>query len=151
LLDDNFEQTNFFKKWIGSGSINQALVSKELSKDGINRTRCLVVRNSRDTTWVYSHNQKIEAQKGDVFTYEGLVNIRGEKSYAYLGIAAFDKQEKAVNWNLFPKRVNTIGTWTKVTREFMIADDRIQYITFRLVGVGSGVYRFDDILFRKIK
>jgi hypothetical protein len=151
LFYDNFECMSLLKKWSDSGLVKSTEVSREISKYGTNNTRCLVIRNSQNSTWVYSKKQLIEAKMGDVFYYEGIVNIQGEKIFTYMSIAAFDKNEKIINWNLFLKKVNQIGIWTKVNNSIIITDDRIKFITFRLVGVGSGEFWFDNILFSKIK
>ena len=66
-------------------------------------------------------------------------------------MAAFDKNKNSINWNLFKKKVKRNGVWVRVEKQFNISDDDIKYITFRLVGIGNGFYRFDNIIFRKIK
>jgi hypothetical protein len=150
LFYDNFESMGLLKKWSDSGLVKSTAVSREISKYGTNNTRCLVIRNSQNSTWVYSKNQLIEVKMGDVFFYEGIVNLQGQKLFTYMSIATFDKNEKNIHWNLFFKKVTQIGIWTKVNNFIIITDDRIKFITFRLVGVGSGEFWFDNILFRKI-
>ncbi len=150
LFYDNFENMSLFKKWSDSGLVKSTAVSREISKYETNNTRCLVIRNNQNSTWVYSKKQLIEVKMGDVFYYEGIVNIQGKKIFTFMSIAAFDKNEKIINWNLFVKKVNQIGVWIKVNKSIIISDDRIKFITFRLVGVGSGEFWFDNILFSKI-
>jgi len=126
-------------------------VTKEFSLDGFNDSRCLLIRSSSKGSWTYSHNKLVEAKKGDVFNFEGLVNIQGDNISAYLSVAVYDETKKVIDWNLFKEKVNRTGAWVKVEKQFTLSDDDIKYITFRLVGIGIGEYRFDNITFRKIK
>ena len=126
-------------------------VNRELSSDGFNGSKCLLIKNTGNGSWVYSHRKRIEVKKGDIFQFEGDVNIQGDDLSAYLSVAAFDKNKNSINWNLFKKKVKRNGVWVRVEKQFNISDDDIKYITFRLVGIGNGFYRFDNIIFRKIK
>ena len=93
----------------------------------------------------------VEVEKKDIFYYEGFVNITGASLSAYLNVAAYDENQKAIDWNYFKEKVERTGVWTRVERQFTIDDDKIKYITLRLVGVGNGEYRFDNITFRKLQ
>jgi len=151
LLEEDFNKKRFFKTWSNLWMREDGTVTKELSSEGINGSKCLLIKNTSKGSWVYSHNKKILVKKGDIFYFEGDVNIQGDDLSAYLSVAAFDKNKNAINWNLFKEKVNRTGVWGRVEKQFNISDDVIKYISFRLAGVGKGNYRFDNIIFRKIK
>lgn len=136
FIDEDFEKINLVNKWSNSGLNKYTSVSRELSTEGLNRTKCLLIKNSNEGYWVYSHNKKIETKIGDVFYYEGLVNIKGNRLHAYFSIAASDESKKVISWNLFKGEINKIGSWIKVKKTITISNNRIKFITFRLVGVG---------------
>ena len=76
--------------------------------------------------------------------------MTGDKLSAYLSVAAFDKNSDVIDWNLIRSSADRTGEWIKVEKQFVISDDIIRYIRFRLVGEGNGEYRFDNIIFRKL-
>ena len=151
LLKDNFDEVRIIKIWSNLWMREDGTVTRELSSDGFNGSKCLLIKNTGNGSWVYSHRKRIEVKKGDIFQFEGDVNIQGDDLSAYLSVAAFDKNKNSINWNLFKKKVKRNGVWVRVEKQFNISDDDIKYITFRLVGIGNGFYRFDNIIFRKIK
>ena len=126
-------------------------VTKQFSSNGFDNSRCLLIKSSSKGSWTYSHNKLVEVKRGDIFYFEGNVNINGDNSSAYLRVAAFDENKEVIEWNLFKEKVDKTGVWFGVQRQFTIYDDNIKYIAFRLVGVGKGEYRFDNIIFRIIK
>jgi hypothetical protein len=150
LLEENFDEERIIKIWSNLWMRESGKVTKELSLDGVNASKCLLIKNIGRGSWVYSHRKRVEVKKGDIFYFEGDVNIQGDDLSAYLSVAAFDKDKSAINWNLFKEKVNGTGVWIRVEKQFNISDDVIKYIRFRLVGVGKGDYRFDNIIFRKI-
>ena len=151
LLEENFDEERIIKIWSNLGMREDGKVTKEISLDGVNGSKCLLIKNIGRGSWTYSHRKLIEVKKGDVFYFEGDVNIKGENLSAYLSVAAYDENKIAIDWNLFKEKVNRTSCWIRVEKQFKISDADIRYITFRLVGVGNGTYRFDNILFRKIK
>jgi hypothetical protein len=151
LFEEDFDTKSLFKKWSDLWMREKGTVSKKFSLDGFGNSRCLLIRSSSKSSWTYSHNKRVEVKKEDIFYFEGLVNISGKNQSAYLSVAAFDENQKAIDWNLFKEKVDITGGWVGVEKQFTIYDDDIKYLTFRLVGVGIGEYRFDNIIFRKIK
>ena len=151
LLEENFDEERIIKIWSNIWMREDGTVTKELSLDGFNGSKCLLIKNTGTGSWAYSHRKRVEVKKGDIFYFEGDVNIKGENLSAYLSVAAYDENKNAIDWNFFKEKVNRTGAWIRVEKQFNISDDGIKYITFRLVGVGKGTYRFDNIIFRKIK
>jgi hypothetical protein len=150
IFNDNFNTKSIFKNWSDLWMREKGTVNTEFSFDGFGGSRCLLIRNNSDASWTYSHNKRVEVNKGDIFYFEGLVNLNGNKPVAYLSVAAFDDSQKVVSWNLYKEKSDRTGGWFWVERQFTIDDGDVKYITFRLVGVGKGEYRFDNITFRKI-
>lgn len=149
LFYEDFDKINLISNW--SNTIKKyTSATSELSKDGFNNTNCLLIRNRSEGSWVHSHDEKIETKIGDIFYYEGLGNIKGNRLHAYFGVTAFDESKKVINWNLYKGKIEEIGSWVSVKKNIIISDDKIKYITFRVVGVGQGEFRFDNIIFRKI-
>jgi len=151
LLEENFDEKRIIKIWSNLWMREDGTVTKELSLGGFNGSKCLLIKNTGGGSWVYSHRKRVEVKKGDIFYFEGDVNIKGENLSAYLSVAAYDENKNAVDWNLFKEKVNRTGVWIRVEKQFNVSDDSIRYISFRLVGVGKGTYRFDNIIYRKIK
>jgi len=94
--------------------------------------------------------KKIETKIGDIFYYEGLVNIKGHGLHTYFSVSTFDEDKNVINWNVFKGEVNRIGSWIKVEKKFTISNNKIKFITFRLDGFGRGEFRFDNITFSKV-
>ena len=151
LLEENFDETRIIKIWSNLWMRESGTVTRELSSGGINGSKCLLIKNSGRGSWAYSHNKRIEVKKGDIFYFEGNINIKGKDLSAYLSVAAYDENKNAIDWNLYKEKVNRTDVWIRVEKQFNISDEGIRYINFRLVGVGSGNCRFDNIIFRKIK
>jgi hypothetical protein len=76
------------------------------------------------------------------------VKLHGGKIFAYAGIAAFDKQKEPIKWNYISEKVDKTKKWIKVKNRFIVPNG-INYICFRLSGVGIGEFKFDDITFKK--
>ena len=150
LIEENFDEKRVFKIW--SLQIQKAgTVNKELSLDGVNGSKCLLIKNIGRGYWVYYHRKIIEVNKGDIFHFEGDVNIQGDDLSVFLSLTVLDKNKNVINWNLFKEKVNRRGVWIRVEKQFIISDDVIKYIRFRLVGVDKGDFRCDNIIIRKIK
>jgi len=150
LLEENFDKKRIFPIWSGFWMQEPGTVTKEWSLGGVNGSRCLLIKNTGKGRWAYYHNKRVQVKKGDIFSFKGDVNINGKNLFAYICVAAFDKNKKAISWGLFKNTVNKTEAWITVEKQFNIPDD-VKYITLRLVGVGKGEYRFDNIIFRKIK
>ena len=150
LLSEDFNKKRLLKKCSVLWMREKGTVIKELSKDGFKDSGCLLIKNISSGSWTYSHNKKVKVNKGDLFYMKGLIKMTGDKLSAYLSVAAFDKNSDVIDWNLIRSRADRTGEWIKVEKQFVISDDIIRYIRFRLVGEGNGEYRFDNIIFRKL-
>jgi len=151
LLSENFDR----KKLFGTFSKNlwmreKGTVTSELSQNGFNGSRCFLVKNNSSGSWVSSHRKFVKTKKGDHFYMEGMVKMTGNTSRAFLSVAAFDKNQEAITWKLHHSKADRTGEWVKHEKHFVITDDNINFIRFRIVGVGKGIFLFDNIIFRKI-
>ena len=151
LLEENFNKEGIFPTWSRLWMKEPGTVTKELSLDGVDGSECLLIRNTGRGSWVYQHRKRVQVRKGDIFGYIGEVNIRGKKLFAEISVVAYDKNKKAFNYGLFKKMINRTGVWVTVEKQFTISDDDIKYITLRLDARGYGEFRFDNLIFRKIK
>jgi hypothetical protein len=148
ILYDSFEKIPIISNWSKLWMREEGKVTRCYDSNGINNSRCLLVKNNSTKSWAYSHNKYVEVLKGDVFSFEGFAKIQGDKISAYAGIAAFDKHKKPIKWNYISEKVEETNKWIKIKKKFIIPDN-IKYIRFRLSGVGIGGFKFDDICFRK--
>lgn len=149
ILNDSFETKPFISNWSELWMRDKDKVTLGYDSNGINNSRCLLVKSNSIKSWAYSHNKYVEVLEGDVFSFEGFVKIQGDKISAYAGIAAFDKQKKPIKWNYISEKVDKAKKWITIKKKFIIPDN-IKYISFRLSGVGIGEFRFDDISFKKV-
>jgi len=151
LLEDDFDGIRIISKWTTLWMREDGKVTKELSEDCFDDSKCLLIKNMGTGSWTYSHNKLVEVKPGEIFSFGGLVNIEGNNLSAYLSLAAFDENKQVIAWNFFKEKVNQTGAWVRIKKQIEISNDNIKYIQFRLVGVGSGEYRFDQIVFYKIQ
>ena len=148
LLEDSFESIWGSRKWLGLWMREKGKVKLGYDSGEVENSRCLLVKSDSKEDWSCSHNKFIEVKKGDIFSYEVSIKIRGEKISGYASVDAFDEKKKVIKWHYISVEVNKTDSWVRVGKEFTISDD-ITYIRFGLGGTGIGEYRFDDVCFRK--
>jgi hypothetical protein len=151
LFSENFDHQDLFKTWSDLWMREEGTVTHQLTADGFNGSRCLLIKNSSTGSWSYSHKKLVEVKKGDRYYFEGFAKVRGQELSAAFSVAAFDSEKKVIDWNRVKQKVDKYGAWIKVATDFDVVDDAIKFIQFRLVGKGIGEYRFDQIEFHKIK
>lgn len=151
LLNDNFNTKLKIGQWSELWMKEAGAVSKEMSADGFNGSKCLLIRSSSDYSWTISHNKRVEVKKGDIFYFNGLVKIKGDNPFAYMSVSAFDEHKEVAGWHVYKEKVSKTDVWVGIEKHFTISDDDIKHIIFRLAGMGKGEYRFDEITFRKLK
>ncbi len=148
LLNDSFESRITISNWSKLWMREEGKVILDYDSNGINNSRCLLVKSNSMKSWAYSHNKYVEVLKGDIFSFEGFVKLDGDKISAYAGIATFDKHKNPIKWNYISEKVDKTNKWVKVKKRFTIPNG-ISYIIFRLSGNGIGEFKFDDISFKK--
>jgi hypothetical protein len=151
LFSENFDYLGLFKKWSDLWMGEEGTVVQEFAADGLNGTRCLLIKSSSTGSWSYAYKKLVEVKKGDRYYFEGFANIRGQELSAAFSVAVFDSEKKIIDWNRIKQKVEKNGDWIKVTTHFDVVDDAVKFIQFRLVGKGIGESRFDQIEFHKIK
>ena len=75
--------------------------------------------------------------------------MKGTKAVAYAGVTAFDENRNVVSWNFVSDKTSQTDAWVKLKKTFSVPES-IKYIKFKLSGIGSGEYRFDNIFFAKL-
>ncbi len=148
ILNDSFETRPIFRNWSDLWMRDKGKVTAGYDSHGINNSRSLLIKSTSTKSWAYSHNKYVEVLEGDVFSFEGITKIEGDKISAYAGIAAFDKQKKPIKWNYISEKADKAKKWVKINKKFAIPEN-IKYISFRLSGTGIGEFRFDNVCFRK--
>jgi len=150
LISEDFDKKRLFKSFSELWMKEKGTAKKAYSSDGYKGSRCFLVINSSSGSWASSYRKKFKVKKGDHFYIEGFTKITGHTPHAYLSVAAFDKNDDAINWNYFRKGADKKGKWIQIDKHFIIPNENIKSINFRLVGVGKGEYLFDNILFCKL-
>lgn len=149
ILNDSFDSFSFFGNWTPLWMREQSKVTKELDEHGIENSRCLVIKSSSTKSWSYSHRNSIKVTKGDVFTFQVAVKLRGENIIAQAAVSTSDKNKSIVSWNYAKEMTDTRNAWVLIKNTFTIPDN-IAYIRLKLSGTGAGEFRFDDVCFKKV-
>lgn len=152
IFEDNFDRFRLFNQWSDKVFLNNYPgTSKTLAKGGIGADgRCLLITSKMDNRWSYPFRKFIAVTQKDRLYFEGQVYLEEKTAPVMFYIAAFDAGRKNISWSLVRKGTSKTGSWIKIEKDFSIEDDKIRYITFRLVG-GKGTYRFDKLLLKKTK
>ena len=150
LLNDSFDSWRLFSNWTKPWMREKDSVSQHYELIGRNSSRCLVIKNRSDKSWSISHNQFVEVQNGDVYSYQVFVKLKGENPSSWVGVALLDKNQDVFSWNYGTHKTERTGMWITLKNTFIIPDG-IAYIQFRLAGTGEGEFWFDDVSFIKEK
>ena len=148
LINESFNSyhiTNNWHLWMQE----KGTVSQQYDEKGINNSRCLLIRSSSKESWAYSYINFIEVRKGDMFHYLVLAKLHGDHPTAYARMTVFDENKNAISSNLVDKTEMT-EAWTKLEKTFTVPQGG-KYINFRLAGVGTGEFRFDDVCLTKLR
>jgi hypothetical protein len=151
IFFEDFEEKRIFNYWSHAVMPLHSKATWQIGKDPVgDHSRCLEITYQDETYWSYPFQKYIPANKGDIFYFEGSVYLERDSMVAGFYIAAYDGGKTVTNWGLSTKNVVETGRWIKIQNQFTIADDNIRYIRFRLIG-SKGVYRFDNLMFSKLK
>jgi hypothetical protein len=150
LLDEDFEKKRLLLASALHLDINTKSTKTKYAENGFGFSRCLQVNQHGDGSWVSGHRKMVQVKSGDRFHMQGWVNLTGEALQAFLSVTAFDHEKNVIKWNAFKGGTQGTGRWLKIESQFEIPDDNIRYIRFRMVGKGKGIYRIDNIVFRKL-
>lgn len=150
IIDESFNHQGFFRKnWWKLWMREKGLVIQDYDNDGINKSRCLIVRSSSDKSWAYCYQDFIKVKKGDAFSYEGLTAIQVENGYTTFCITTYDQSKNVLKWIYEEKTVNQNNKIISVKKRFTVAEG-IALIRLRIIGFGAGEFRYDDITLRKL-
>ncbi len=148
ILYDTFERRPFISNWSKLWMRDKGKVTLGYDPNGINNSRCLLIKSNSTKNWSYSHSKLIEVQEGDIFSFELFAKIEGDNISAHAGIDTFDKYKAPIKLNSFTERIDKAEMWIKIKNRFTIPCNT-KYIRFRSSGMGIGDFRFDNIFFRK--
>jgi hypothetical protein len=144
ILKDSFDSFSLFGNWSSLWMREEGKVTKGHDTNGLDNSRCLVIKSSSTKSWSCSYKKMIRVREGDVFNYKVSVKLRGDNLSAYVSVATFDADEEVISWNDFTKQVDKTNEWVAIKNTFTIPNG-ISYIRFRISGTGTGEFRFDDI------
>ncbi len=151
IIDESFDsKVSLVKTWSNIWVKEEGKVTLNYDSNGINNSRCLLIRSSSKKGWSYSYRKFIGVQKGDVFNFKGFGWIQGDKVSAKFRIASFDKDKTVIKWDYEKTKILKNNQFEKVTKRFTVADG-IAFIRFSITGRGVGDFRFDDINFSQAK
>ncbi len=151
IIDESFNPKSLFKRnWWFIWMREEGKVAMSYCLDGVNNSRCLLIKSSSEKKWSYTYRKYIEVKKGDVFSFEGSAKIQDADLSLAFSIASFDKDKKVVSWNSDHPSAYRNNQYEMLTKKFTVTDG-VRFIRFRILGAGVGDFRFDDINFRKVK
>jgi hypothetical protein len=150
FLFDSFDSFSLFGNWNSLWMREQGKVSKGYGANGIDNSRCLFIKSNSTKSWVCSYKKMIRVREGDVFNYKVFVKLKGDTHSAIASMATFDADKKIINWNDFRQQTDRTNEWMVLEKTFIIPDG-IQYIQFRLSGIGTGEFRFDNVYLKLLK
>lgn len=148
VLEDNFNTNHLFNKWLKLYLKDQGDIRIGYDSNGINNSRCLLIKSNCNKNWDYSYNKIVEVEKGCVFKYDALIRINGVKITAFVGIDTFNENKHVIQWYRFKDQIAETNKWIAIERKITV-DENIKYIRFRLSGNGIGEFRFDNISLTK--
>lgn len=150
VIDEDFEQSSIFNRWSDSNFHGDPKIVYKIIQGGPgNPSRYLQISSHRDSWWVYKFSKYISVTKGDLFQIKGRLHVQPANTKAMFSIAGFDADKNPIDWRMAARRVIPKGSWVEAEKQFSITDDKIQFISFRLMG-HRGVYRFDDLFLNKL-
>ncbi len=144
ILQDSFDSFSLFGNWTSLWMREKGKVTKGHDSNGLDNSRCLIIKSSSTKSWSCSYKKMIRVREGDVFNYKVSVKLQGDILSAYAGVATFDADEEVISWNDFTEQVDRTNEWVAMKKTFTIPKG-ISYIRFRLTGAGTGEFRFDNI------
>ncbi len=148
ILDDSFDSYTIFGNWSSLWMREKGTVTKNIGPNGRKNSRSLIITSSSTKSWSCSHKNFLQVKKGDVFSFKAAVRLHGENLTARVGVAAFDKNMSVISYNYAKEKTSIINDWILLDKTFTILDN-ISFVRFRLSGTGIGVFRFDDVYFKK--
>jgi hypothetical protein len=150
VLYEDFEQSRIFKRWrIEHPRGGAKVVYKFIRGEPGNSSRFLQISSNRKNHWHYKFSKYIAVSKGDLFQVKGRLHIEPDSKNAFFSITGFDADKNAIDWRMVTHKVTQKGSWINTEKLFSITDERVRYISFRLIGY-QGVYRFDDLFLNKL-
>jgi len=127
----------------------EGLVENKYTTDGVDGSKCLLIKSNSAKDWTYKHFKMILAKEGDRYGYKGIVRTVGDSNVT-LGVVTYNEDIKVINWNYAAKTVTGAKDWVEAINEFEIPQD-VKYIRFGLSGTGEGKAWIDDVVFSKLQ
>lgn len=110
----------------------------------MNQSRCLLITSNSTRDWSFECMFLIRVEAGDIFYYEAsAMMVQGTEAFAGLGFTTFDRDQNVLEWNYGYTRVK-LGPMARIRNQVKIKEG-IQFIRFRIAGIGRGQFRFDHI------
>jgi hypothetical protein len=99
LVDESFDSRKIFPDWSGLWMREKGKVIQSYDSDGMNHSRCLLIRSESTKSWAYPHRNIIEVKAGDVFGFNGFARVEGEACRGFAGVETLDEKKKVIKWN----------------------------------------------------
>ncbi len=110
------------------------------------RTALQVVHRG-EQDWSYSTDQRLPVRAGDIYSLEGWAKAQGPGD-ATLGVIAYDREGRAVDWVLGGRSVRDAKDWTVLRSRFVIPS-KVTSILPRWIGHGNVTAWLDDVSLRR--
>jgi hypothetical protein len=149
LFKESFELPFWSEsKWGDLWAKEDGLVKSEFTTEGVDGSKCLLIKSNSAKDWAYMHFEIISVESGDKFGYEGQIRTEGD-SKVILSVQTYNEKMKVVDWSYGSKTVTAAKNWVEAINEFEIPQD-IKYIRFGLKGSGNGRSWIDNVAFSKL-
>ena len=149
LLWEDFDTYQLLNNWHGIYIEGEGEIVQSISSSGTDTSKCLLIINRKVKSWSISHNTFVEVNIGDAFTYGAKVKISDGHPIANICVDSFDENMKIITWGYSKILLDELEKWSDLVNSFSIGDEGVKYIRLRINGIGRGLYRFDDIIFKR--
>jgi len=130
--------------WTREAGKGQAFLDNKVRHSGKNSVR---IEHRGEQDWSFTCERRLEVKSGDLFTIQGWVKTEGTGSTT-IGVIAYDKAGKAVDWVLGGRTASGAGQWRLLQSRFVVPRN-VTAIHPRLIGNGPATVWLDDFSLEK--
>ena len=150
VANGGFEETEqgrpsgWTELWTREPSRGQAVLDNQVRHGGNYSVR---IEHKGAQDWSFSSEKRLDVKSGDLFTLQAWVKTEGPGS-ATIGVIAYDKNGKAVDWVLGGRTAAGAAQWRLLRSRFVIPRN-VAAIHPRLIGNGPATVWLDDFSLAK--
>jgi hypothetical protein len=151
IMTDDFDFGRIFSRWHHLWAQVENGVKLNNSREGYGQTKCLTVQNNNSKAWSLSPGALIQVTKGDMISFQALVMKEFITQSISLQLRGYDETRKETAPKLARTEKEPVpGKWELLRMEMLIPEG-IRFITPKIRGAGSGLFKIDNIEISKEK